>query len=146
MVKPNENYSKRFSTEPGHSELFNLPNVETKGNLTWLQGENLPFQVVRAYWIWGLWEGIARGGHAHINQREILVAASGSFEVRVDNGKEEKTYLLSSPSVPLLLGRMVWRDLSSFSPGAVCLVFSSGIFSERDYIRDKNDFYRQSNP
>lgn len=81
-----------------------------------------------------------RGGHSHIEQHEVLIALSGSFEVTVHDGKNKKSFLLNKPNVGLHLPKGIWRELENFSSGAICLVLASGIFEETDYIRDYETF------
>ena len=84
--------------------------------------------------------GESRGGHAHKECKEFLVAISGSFSVTLDNGKEKKTFLLNHPYQGLFIDVNIWRTLDDFSSGAVCLVLASEKFEEEDYIRDYNDY------
>jgi len=83
-----------------------------------------------------------RGGHAHIEQQEFLVAVSGSFEVVLDDGETKQRVMLNKPNKGLLIPTGVWRELDNFSSGAVCLVFASDHFDEADYIREYNQFLR----
>ncbi|MNF07707.1 TDP-4-oxo-6-deoxy-alpha-D-glucose-3,4-oxoisomerase [compost metagenome] len=84
--------------------------------------------------------GSKRGGHAHIEQQEFLIALSGSFDVVLKDGKNIKTVTLNKPNVGLLIVSGIWRELKNFSSGSVCLVLSSGEFSEEDYIREYKKF------
>jgi len=115
--------------------------VDPRGNLTVVEGlRDVPFDVKRVYWVYDVPGGEHRGGHAHKQCREFIVALSGSFSVALDNGKERETYLLNHPYQGLLVETGVWRTLDDFSSGAVCLVLASEPFDEDDYIRSYNDF------
>ncbi len=127
-------------------KLVNIPKIkDVRGNLSVIEGDVVPFEIERVYYLYDVPSDASRGGHAHIEQWEFLVALSGSFEVLVDDGKEKKTYLLNKPFQGLLLPNGIWRSLDNFSSGSVCLVVSSGEFLEADYIRDYEDFRQLKN-
>ncbi len=94
------------------------------------------------YYLYGVPPGGERGGHAHKDLAQILIAVSGEFDVVLHDGKEEITERLNRPNEGLLIPRMVWRELKSFTPNAVCLVLASAIYLESDYIRDFEHFVR----
>lgn len=122
-------------------KLTQIPTIEDiRGNLAFVQNDILPFEFKRIYYLFDVPSTAFRGGHSHINQHEILIALSGSFEVTVNDGKEKKSYLLNKPNIGLHIPTGIWRELENFSSGAVCLVLSSDIFDEADYIRDYNEF------
>lgn len=125
-------------------KIINLTKIaDPRGNLTVAENlKDIPFQIARAYWVYDVPSGECRGGHAHKQTQELLVAVSGSFEVTLDNGYEKKTYLLNHPYQGLLIDKNTWRTLDDFSSGAVCLVLASELFSEEDYIRDYDEFKR----
>ena len=115
--------------------------IDRRGNLTVVeQIKDIPFNISRVYWVYDVPGGKNRGGHAHKHCRELLVAASGSFSVTLDNGLEKRTFLLNHPYQGLLINTNVWRTLDDFSSGALCLVIAEDPFSEEDYIRDYDDF------
>ena len=115
--------------------------IDRRGNLTVVeQMKDIPFNISRVYWVYDVPGGKNRGGHAHKQCRELLVAASGSFNVTLDNGLEKRTFLLNHPYQGLLINTNVWRTLDDFSSGALCLVIAEDPFSEEDYIRDYDDF------
>ncbi|WP_026729021.1 sugar 3,4-ketoisomerase [Flavobacterium denitrificans] len=121
--------------------LLKIPVVEDlSGNLAFIQNGVLPFEFKRVYYLFDVPSTAFRGGHSHINQHEVLIALSGSFEVIVNDGKEKKSYLLNKPNVGLHLPKGIWRELENFSSGSVCLVLASDIFEEADYIRDYETF------
>lgn len=112
-----------------------------RGNLSVVeQFKDLPFEIKRVYWVYDVPGGEGRGGHAHKEQLEFIVAANGSFSVTVDDGTEKHTFFLNHPYRGLLIPTGLWRTLDDFSSGAVCLVMASDFFDEEDYIRNYNDF------
>ncbi len=122
--------------------IINLhKEIDRRGNLTVVeQIKDIPFNISRVYWVYDVPGGKNRGGHAHKHCRELLVAASGSFNVTLDNGYEKRTFFLNHPYQGLLINTNVWRTLDDFSSGALCLVIAEDPFSEEDYIRDYDDF------
>ncbi|MBR2203621.1 MAG: WxcM-like domain-containing protein [Prevotella sp.] len=113
----------------------------TRGALTVTeQGRDVPFDIRRAYWIYDVPSGESRGGHAHKELRQLLVAISGSFKVVLDNGKERREIMLNHPWQGLLIVPGVWRTLEDFSSGAVCLCLASEHYDEDEYIRDYAEF------
>lgn len=124
------------------SRLIDLPKIlDLRGNLTVVeQMKEVPFDVKRVYWVYDVPSGEWRGGHAHRQCREFIVAVSGSFDVTLDNGTERQTYHLNHPYQGLLVETGVWRTLDDFSSGAVCLVLASELFEEEDYIREYDDY------
>nr|WP_315253078.1 FdtA/QdtA family cupin domain-containing protein [uncultured Flavobacterium sp.] len=122
-------------------QLLKIPVVEdVRGNLGIIQSDFLPFEFKRVYYLFDVPSTAFRGGHAHVNQQEVLIALSGSFEVTVNDGIQKKHYLLNKPNVGLLIPTGIWRELENFSSGAVCLVLASDDFLEEDYIRDFDKF------
>lgn len=122
-------------------KLLKIPVVEdTRGNLTFIQKNFLPFEFKRVYYLFDVPSNAYRGGHSHILQQELLIALSGSFEVVLQDGAVKKSFLLNKPNVGLLIPTGIWRELQNFSSGAVCLVLASDVFNEEDYIRDFDEF------
>jgi len=122
-------------------ELIQIPTIEDlRGNLAYIQNNILPFDFKRVYYLFDVPSTAFRGGHSHINQHEILIALSGSFEVTLNDGEEKKSCLLNKPNIGLHIPTGIWRELENFSSGAVCLVLASDVFEEADYIRDYNEF------
>ena len=111
------------------------------GNITIVEGnENVPFDVKRIYYLYDIPGGEDRGGHAHKELRQLIVAASGSFNILLDDGKNKKIVTLNRPDYGLLVVPGIWRDLMNFSSGAICMVLASEGYSEDDYIRQYQDF------
>ena len=125
------------------SEIITLPKAEDPfGNYAIIEGDTIPFDIKRVYYLYDIPSGAERGGHSHINQREFLVAVSGSFDVILKDGKEEITVTLNKPDKGLLINTNIWRELNNFSSGAVCLVMASDVFDESDYIRTYEDYLK----
>lgn len=112
-----------------------------KGNLTVVEnGRTLPFDVKRAYYLYDVPGGESRGSHAHRELEQLIVAASGSFTVTLDDGRERRVFFLNRPYQGLYVKPGMWRDLADFSSGAVALVLASDVYKEDDYIRDYQEF------
>ena len=121
--------------------LIDIPKItDVRGNLGVIEKEVIPFSIKRVYYLYDVPSTAYRGGHSHLDQTELLIPLSGSFEVVLDNGKEKKSVLLNKPDRGLLINKGIWRELQNFSSGSVCLVLSSGEFDETDYIRSYKDF------
>ena len=118
----------------------------SKGNLTEVEnGKIAGFDTERVFFIYDIPGGASRGGHAHKTLRELIIAASGSFDVYINDGTREKTIHLNRPSQALLLSAGVWEELRNFSSGAVALVLASEHYAPEDYIRNFDEFieYKQ---
>lgn len=122
--------------------VIQLPKIHNPaGNITAVNNDQeVPFTVKRVYYLYDLPGGESRGGHAHKELHQLIVAASGSFDLIVDDGRVKRTVNLSRPYVGLYLPPGLWRELNNFSSGAICLVLASEIYSEEDYIRDYEEF------
>ena len=124
-------------------EIIELPKIyDPRGNLTVAeQMENVPFEVKRVYWTYDVPAGERRGGHAHKECVEFIIAVSGSFTVTLDDGKgNRKDFHLNHPWEGLLVPTGIWRTLEDFSSGAVCLVLASELFDEADYLYEYDEF------
>lgn len=122
-------------------KLINIPKInDVRGNLAVIEGDCIPFEMKRVYYLFDVPSDAYRGGHAHKEQLEFLVALSGSFEVILNDGKSKQKIMLNKADKGLLIPTGVWRELENFSSGAVCLVIASGEFDEDDYIRDYTTF------
>ena len=122
-------------------ELIALPKIDdNRGNLSVLENDTLPFEFKRVYYLYDVPAGAERGGHAHKNLKQFLVALSGSFDVVLKDGAEQQTISLNKLFDGLLIHEGIWRELNNFSSGSVCLVIASAVFDEDDYIRDFEEF------
>jgi len=122
-------------------KIIDFPTIkDARGNLAVVEKNTLPFDFKRVYYLYDVPSNSYRGGHAHICQREVLVAISGSFEVVLKHDNQETTVFLNAPDRGLLIDKMVWRELKNFSSGSICLVMASDEFDEADYIRDWETF------
>ena len=111
------------------------------GNITIIQnGDSQPFDVKRVYYLYDIPGGAERGGHAHKNLYQLVVAASGSFDVIVDDGRNKKIIQLNSPNFGLVIVPGIWREIVNFSSGAICLVLASEKFRADDYVRDYDEY------
>lgn len=114
---------------------------DRKGNLTVVEnGITLPFDVKRVYYLYDIPGGEKRGAHAHKELEQLIVAASGSFTVTLDDGINKRSFFLNRPYQGLYVKPGMWRDLTDFSSGAVAMVLASDIYKKEDYIRDYNEF------
>ena len=129
---------KKYVTD---CKLIAIPKIpDTRGNLSVIEKDVIPFEVKRVYYLYDVPAGAERGGHAHIEQKEFLIALSGSFDVILYDGISNKTITLNKPYEGLLITEGIWRELKNFSSGSVCLVLASAVFDEDDYIRALEDF------
>ena len=122
--------------------LIQLPKIDDKrGNLSFIEeSRHIPFVIQRVYWIYDVPGGEIRGSHAYHQQQEFIVALSGSFDVVLHDGEEEHVFSLNRSYYGVYVPQMTWRRLENFSTNALCLVFSSGPYHEREYIIDFDDF------
>jgi len=117
-----------------------------KGNISVVENNiTVPFDVKRTYYLYDVPGGESRGGHAHKELRQLVIAASGSFDVTVDDGNVKRTFTLNRPYQGLLVVPGIWRELNNFSSGSVCLVLASMGYDEADYIRDYVEFEKFKN-
>ena len=120
-------------------ELSRIHNPS--GNITIVQSDSvLPFRIKRVYYLYDVPGGSDRGGHAHKALKQLIVAASGSFDVILDDGGMKKTVHLNRPNYGLLIVPGIWREIINFSSGAICLVLASEKYNPSDYIRDYSEF------
>lgn len=122
--------------------IIKLPRIVARqGSLTAVNGEiDVPFHLERLYYLYDVPGGASRGGHAHLNLQQILVAVMGSFDVVVDDGMKRNRFTLNRGYEGLYIPRLVWRELENFSTGGICLVLASRVYEESDYIRDYSTF------
>ena len=125
-------------------KIIELPQIlDARGNLSFVQNyTHIPFEIKRTYWLYDVPGGESRGAHAHKDLSQLIVAASGSFRVTLDDGKCKRSYFLNRPYQGLYVKPGMWRDLEDFSSGAVCMVLASEVYQTEDYIRDYDEFIK----
>jgi hypothetical protein len=123
-------------------DVLHLPKIHNRaGNITPVEnGIHIPFEVQRIYYLYDIPGGESRGAHGHKILESVIIAVSGSFDVTIDDGVNKKTVQLNRPYVGLNVKPGIWRDISNFSSGAICLVLASLKYDEGDYIREYEDF------
>ncbi len=122
-------------------QLFKF--LDPRGNLSVIEEcKDIPFKIVRTYWIYDVPGGEIRGGHAYKENQEFIVALSGSFDVVLDDGKSKRTFSLNRSYYGLYVPNGLWRQMENFSTNSLALVLSSTEYDEADYIRDYNEFQR----
>jgi len=128
----------------GSCRLIQLPKVaDPRGNLTFIESNrHVPFECRRVYYLYDVPGGESRGGHAHRQLEQLIIAASGSLDVVVDDGRTRERFFLNRSYFGLYIPRLVWREIENFSSGSVCLVLASEYFDEADYYRDYGEFLR----
>lgn len=118
-----------------------------EGNLTVIENgsSSFPFDVKRVFYLYDIAGGESRGAHAHKECHQFLIAASGSFEVELDEGTYKRQVFLNRPNIGLHIPPGVWASEVNFSSGAICLVLASHCYNESDYIRNYEDFLKLLN-
>ena len=123
-------------------KLITLPQIsDPRGNLTFIEGKlHIPFEIQRVYYLYDVPGGAERGGHAHKELEQLIIAMSGSFDVVLDDGTEKKRFHLNRSYFGLHVCPMMWREIDNFSSGSVCMVLASNRYDEADYYRDYQEF------
>lgn len=123
-------------------KIVNLPKItDPRGNLTFIEGErHVPFDIKRIYYLYDVPGGAERGGHAHKNLHQLIIAISGSFDIVLDDGRNKKRIHLNRSYYGIYVCPMIWREMDNFSSGAVCLVLASNLYDEADYYRNYSEF------
>jgi hypothetical protein len=127
--------------------MVDLPKItDPRGNLTFIEGHrHVPFDIKRVYYLYDVPGGAERGGHAHKDLNQLIIAMSGSFDVVLDDGFNKKRIHLNRSYNGLYVCPMIWRELDNFSSGSVCMVLASNTYDEADYFRDYNEFINAVN-
>jgi dTDP-4-dehydrorhamnose 3,5-epimerase-like enzyme len=122
--------------------FIELPKIlDERGNLSFFENSNqIPFDIVRAYWIYDVPGGEVRGGHAYHSLQEVIVALSGSFDVVLNDGACEKTFTLNRSYYGLYVPKMIWRQMQNFSTNSLALIVADQAYGEKEYIRDFDEF------
>lgn len=122
-----------------------LPKIlDDRGNLSFFEnGNQIPFHIKRTYWIYDVPGGEQRGGHAYLDLQEVIIAMSGSFDVVLNDGKEEKKYTLNRSYIGLYVPKMIWRHMENFSTNSLALIVTDAEYDEAQYIRDYDQFVSQ---
>ncbi len=124
-------------------QLIEIPKIsdpDGRGNLSVVEKDILPFEIKRVYYLYDVPSNSTRGGHAHIELMQCLIALSGSFDVVMDDGENKKVVTLNRPDMGLIIPTGIWRELEGFSSGGVCLSLVSDVYKEEDYIREYGRF------
>jgi len=124
---------------------IDLPKIsDCRGNLTFIEGgSHIPFEIKRIYYLYDVPGGAERGAHGHKKLEQLIIAASGSFDIVLDDGYNKETYHMNRSYYGLYVAPGMWRDITNISSGAVCLVLASEHYDETDYIREYDDFLKQ---
>lgn len=124
--------------------IIELPKItDPRGNLTFVEGQtHVPFDIKRVYYTYDVPGGAERGGHAHKELKQLIIAMSGSFDITLDDGLQRKTFHLNRSYFGLYVCSMIWREIDNFSSGSVCMVLASEFYSEADYYREYEDFLK----
>lgn len=126
--------------------IIDLPKIHNfQGNITALNNNDLPFSIERVYYLYDIPSESTRGGHAHYDLEQYVIAASGSFIFVLDDGKDKKEFFLNNPAKALHIKKGIWREMKEFSGGSICLVLASKLYNESDYIREYKDFLNYRN-
>lgn len=123
--------------------IIQIPRIiadDGRGNLSVVEKDLIPYSIERVYYLYDVPSDSIRGGHAHKELQQCLIAISGSFDVVLDDGKQRTTITLNRPYKGLYIPSGLWRELENFSAGAVCLSLVSAVYDEADYIRDYQQF------
>lgn len=128
--------------------MVELPRIhDPRGNLTFIEGSvHVPFSIQRVYYLYDVPGGAERGGHAHRELEQLIIAMSGSFDVVLDDGGSKRRFHLNRSYQGLYVCPMIWRELDNFSSGSVCMVLASNRYDERDYYRDYQEFIQAGSP
>ena len=130
-------------TDPGW-KLVNLKEIsDPRGKLTVIESlKDVPFEIKRIYYIYSVSPATSRGLHAHKALSQVVIAVSGKFEIKLDDGEKTEIFLMNKPNIGLFIPPGIWREMLDFSADAVCLVLASDFYLESDYIRDYDEFLR----
>ena len=125
-------------------KLIELPKfLDERGNLSFAENNNqIPFTIKRTYWLYDVPGGVARGGHAEINNEELIIAMSGSFDITVDDGVQQKTFTLNRSYYGLYIPKGLWRTMDNFSTNSLALELANTVYDRSDYVENYEDFLK----
>jgi hypothetical protein len=128
-----------------NARIIDLPKIkDPRGNLSVIESSaQIPFEIKRTYLIYDVPGGQVRGGHSYRRQVEFIISLSGSFDIHLDDGSEKEVFSMNRSYYGLFVPNMIWRSMKNFSTNALCLVLSSTLFDEQDYIRDYELFLKE---
>jgi len=127
-----------------HCQIVDLPKIaDPRGNLSFIEGgRHVPFEIKRVFYLYDVPGGETRAGHALKKTEQFIIAASGSFDLILDDGKERRTISLNRSWKGVYVPQMIWRELVNFSSAGICLALASDYYDQNDYIRDYETFLR----
>jgi hypothetical protein len=144
------NVQKREDKDSAHHDnslikIINLPKIlDKRGNLSFVESEShIPFKIKRCHWIYDVPGGEKRGGHAYKTNQEFIIALSGSFDVLLDDGNEQKIFSLNRSYYGLYVPKGIWRQMENFSTNSLALVLASTAYEEKDYVRNYEEFLKE---
>lgn len=125
-------------------KIIDLPKfLDARGNLSFVEQDNhIPFEIKRTYWLYDVPGGEARGGHAYKENKEFIVALSGSFDVILDDGIDKKKFTLNRSYYGLYVPKGLWREMDNFSTNSLAMILSSTSYDANDYVRDYDEFLK----
>ena len=129
------------------AKIIEVPKyLDSRGNLSFVQNyDQIPFEIKRTYWLYDVPGGESRGGHAEINNDEVVIALSGAFDIAIDDGRNKKTFTLNRSYYGLYIPKGLWREIKDFSTNAVALEFGSISYNSNDYVRKYDEFLKLDN-
>ncbi len=139
---PTPLYTAGEGASPSIGRVIELPRIpDHRGNLSFIEGQrHVPFDIRRVYYLYDVPGGAHRGGHAHKELHQLVIAMAGSFDIILDDGGKAEKFALNRSYYGLYIPPMTWREVENFSSGAVCLVLASEHYDEADYYRDYGEF------
>lgn len=135
-------YTTKVPMSVKKCKIIDLPRIQDpRGNLTFIEGQHhIPFDIRRVYYLYDVPGGAERGGHGHKKLQQLIIATSGSFDIHIDDGTEKNVIHMNRSHFGLYICPMIWRELTNFSSGAVCMVLASEYYDEEDYYRSYSNF------